>query len=279
MPPLIFPKPPVETLSPASERWTPLYLEHGRLEVDDASVKWIGADRTVMRVPVATVSTLLLGPGSTVTHAAVKACADSNTPLCWVGADSLHFYAWGIKPTHDNSNARLHAELYAAPHKRNAIARRMFAVRFPDLDVSSKTVPQLRGLEGERIRSLYAESGRRYGVTWQGRNYNPDNWNLSDNLNRAISAANASLYGLCAAVICSMGFLPQLGFIHASGTLPFVFDIADMYKPETTIPAAFSAIAANPKAEEDEVIGILKTKIEEGGLVSRIPRDIKELMQ
>lgn len=107
----IFEKPPLETIPPVRERWTPLYLEHGRVEVDDSSVKWIGADRLVMRIPVATLSVLMLGPGTTVTHAAIRACADSDTPICWVGDEGLHFYASGAKPTHDNANARLQAEL------------------------------------------------------------------------------------------------------------------------------------------------------------------------
>jgi CRISPR-associated protein Cas1 len=276
---LLFPRPPVESLAPASDRWTPLFFEHGRLEVDDSSVMWLGSDGVVLRVPVATVSALLLGPGSTVTHAAIKACAESNTPVCWVGADSLHFYATGTTPTHDNSNARLHAELYAAPHKRNAIARAMFARRFPDLDVASKSIQQLRGYEGERVRTLYADFGSRYAVSWKGRNYDPSNWSLADNINRAISTANAALYALCSSVVCSMGFLPQLGFIHSSGTLPFVFDIADIYKPETTLPAAFSAISVNPSAEEDAIIAVLKDKIEEAKLLLRIPKDIKDLMR
>ena len=95
----VFEKPPLETLTPARERWTPLYLEHGRLEVDDSSVKWIGADRTVLRVPVATVSSLMLGPGTSVTHAAIKACSECNTPVCWVGEEGTHFYSFGVSPT------------------------------------------------------------------------------------------------------------------------------------------------------------------------------------
>ena len=102
----IFEKPPLETLTPARERWTPLYLEHGRIEVDDSSVKWIGADRTVMRLPVASLSVLMLGPGTTVTHAAMKACADSNTPVCWVGAEGMRFYAFGVTPTSRQRTAR-----------------------------------------------------------------------------------------------------------------------------------------------------------------------------
>ena len=169
----VFEKPPIETLTPAKDRWTPLYLEHGRLEVDDSSVKWIGADRTIMRIPVATVSTLVLGPGTVVTHAAIKACSDSNTPICWVGEEGMRFYAFGVTPTHDNARARKQATAHASRKRRTEIARRMFARRFPNVDVKSKTIKELRGMEGVRVRDLYADMGHRYGVTWKGRNYNP----------------------------------------------------------------------------------------------------------
>ena len=269
----------MEALAPASDRWTPLFLEHGRLEVDDSSVKFIGADGTVMHLPVATVSTLLLGPGTTVTHAAIAACANSNTPVCWVGSGSLRFYAHGISPTHANENAKLHAELYAHPQRRAAVARRMFLLRFPDMEVSSRTIQQLRGLEGERIRNLYREFGERFGVSWKGRNYDAGNWNLADEINRAVSAANAAFYGMCAAIICSLGFLPQLGFIHATGSLPFVYDIADIYKPVTTLPAAFAAVRQDPGNAEENVLLLLKERIESGRLMEKIPKQILELMK
>ena len=275
----IFEKPPLETLTPAKERWTPIYLEHGRLEVDDSSVKWIGADRTVLRIPVATVSALMLGPGTTVTHAAIRACADCNTPVCWVGAEGMRFYAVGVTPTHDNKRARKQAALYASKKNREKIARRMFTMRFGDeVSVEGKTVKNLMGMEGQRVKNLYVAMGQKYGVTWKGRNYNPNNWMVADQLNKAISTANASLYALTTAVVTSMGYLPQLGFIHSAGTLPFVFDIADIYKPETTLEAAFQTISINPKADEKDTLRSLKQIIEQSKLLFRIPRDIGRLL-
>ena len=274
----IFEKPPLETLSPARERWTPIYLEHGRLEVDDSSVKWIGADRTIMRLPVATLSTILLGPGTTITHAAVKACADCNTPLCWVGEDGIKFYAFGISTTHDPENARKQAEAHASTKRRAEIARRMFLRRFPGEDVQGKTLQELRGMEGHRVRRLYQEMGVKYGVTWKGRNYDPSNWDISDEINQAVSAANAGLYALCMSVVCTMGYLPQLGFVHNRGSLPFVFDIADMYKPATTLDAAFSAVSQNRGAKTEQILELFKQKVEETRLMQRIPLDIEELM-
>ena len=275
----VFEKPPLETLPPARERWTPLYLEHGRIEVDDASVKWIGADRTVLRLPVASLSVLMLGPGTTVTHAAMKACADSDTPVCWVGADGLRFYAFGVAPTHDNERARRQAEIAASPKRRDEVARRMFLKRFPDVDVANVAVKELRGMEGRRVKALYAEMGRKYGVSWKGRNYDASNWDVSDTINRAVSAANAALYALTTSVVCSMGYLPQLGFIHTAGTLPFVFDIADMYKPETTLPAAFETVSLDPKAKEEAVVTRLKSFIESTHLLARMPKDIEKLLE
>ncbi len=220
----------------------------------------------------------MLGPGTTVTHAAIKACSECNTPVCWVGEEGTHFYSFGVSPTHDSDNARHHATQRASRSKSREIAHRMFAKRFPGEELTGIGIQELRGMEGRRVKGLYEEMGRRYGVTWKGRQYDKSNWHLADNINRAVSAANAALYALTTAVVCSMGYLPQLGFIHLGGTLPFVFDIADMYKPETTLPAAFHAVSLDPDADEKQVLSLLKIKIEEVRLLRRMPRDISELL-
>ncbi len=272
----IFEKLSRDTLPHAKDRWTPLYLEHGRLEVDDSSVKWIGADKTVLRLPIATISALLLGPGVSVTHAAIKVCAECLTNVCWVGEQGMRFYAFGIAPTSDSANAKLHAETFASKKKRMIVAKRMFSKRFPQEIVDVKKIEELRGLEGRRVKALYEKMGETYGVQWKGRRYDKSRWSLADNINRAISAANASLYSLCSAIVCSMGFLPQLGFIHSSGPLPFVYDVADIYKPETTLVAAFQALSVDPDADEKQVLTLLKQKIEETRLIKRIVKDVPE---
>ncbi|MBM3838523.1 MAG: type I-E CRISPR-associated endonuclease Cas1 [Verrucomicrobia bacterium] len=274
----IFERPPLETLAMARDRWTPIYLEHGRLEVDDSSVKWIGADGLLCRLPVATLSAIVLGPGTTVTHAAMKACADSNTPVCWMGEEGMRFYAFGLAPNHDNDMPRYHAAAWADKKRRAEIARRMFKMRFPDVDVESRTVKELRGMEGLRVRTLYAKLGLQHGVTWKGRNYNKDNWEMADPVNRALSAANASLYALCAAVVCSLGYVPSLGFIHDAGTLPFVYDVADLYKHLTSIPAAFLAIRQDSKDDGELTRKLLKQRVEEERLLQRIPKDLEALL-
>jgi CRISP-associated protein Cas1 len=275
----IFERPPLDTLAPARDRWTPIYLEHGRVEVDDSSIQWLGADGTVCPIPAATLSALILGPGTTVTHAAVKAAAQCNCPIFWLGEDGLRFYAFGITPNHDNSMARIHAAVWAAPRSRNEVARRMFRRRFPETDVNGTTIKQLRGMEGRRVKRFYEHLGVSHGVTWKGRDYNPSNWHLADNINRALSTSTASLYALTAAVCCSMGFIPQLGFVHQAGTLPFIYDAADLYKHETAWPAAFEAISINPRDDGSLVRKLLKRNVEQTRMLKKMPDDLKALFE
>jgi CRISPR-associated protein Cas1 len=273
----IFERPPLESLSPAKDRWTPLYLEHGRLEVDGTSVKWVGSDGLLCRIPVATVSALVLGPGTTVTHAAMKACSESNTPICWTGEEGMRFYAFGLAPNHTNEMPRLHAAAWADKKRRTQIARRMFRMRFPGVEVEGRSVQELRGMEGMRVRALYARFGQEFGVTWKGRNYDRSNWDVSDGINRALSAANASLYALVGAVVCSLGYLPSLGFVHDGGTLPFIYDVADLYKHETSIPAAFLAARQKPNDAGELPRTLLKERIEEARILQRLPKELAAL--
>lgn len=273
----LFDKPPIAALPQSKDRWTPLFLEHGRLEVDDSSIMWYGADGLVLPIPVATLSCLLLGPGVSTTHAAVKACADSNTPIAWVGADCMRFYAFGTTPTHDNANARLHAAWWADKKKHTLVGRRMFAQRFPDIDVEKYSIKELRGMEGIRVRALYGEYGRRFGVTWKGRDYKTNNWNIADGINRAVSAANASLYAITYAVCASMGYLPSLGFVHAAGTLPFIYDMADLFKRETSFLAAFETVSVSETDIETRVRINLKEKLEQTRFLQNLPLALSKL--
>jgi CRISPR-associated protein Cas1 len=155
----------------------------------------------------------------------------------------------------------------------------MFRMRFADVEVDDKSIKELRGMEGLRVRAFYAKLGLEHGVTWKGRNYDRQNWNMADDINRALSSANASLYALCAAVICSLGYLPALGFVHDAGTLPFVYDVADLYKHLTSIPAAFLAVRQNPKDDGELVRKLFKQRVEEERILQRMPKDLAALFQ
>ncbi len=229
-----------ETLPQIKEKFPFIYLEAGRLEVDDSSVKWIDSTGNVVRLPIATISALLLGFGTTVTHAAVKACASANCTLCWVGEDSLLFYASGMSPTSNTRNFKKQMLLAADKTKSLSVARNMFNFRFPESDTANKTLKELMGMEGYRVKKLYADMAEKYQVGWKGRSYTPNNFELSDTTNKILTSANAALYAVISSVVFSLGYSPYIGFVHSGSPLPFIYDLADLYKENLTIDMAFS---------------------------------------
>ncbi|MDD2967385.1 MAG: type I-E CRISPR-associated endonuclease Cas1e [Desulfovibrionaceae bacterium] len=228
-----------ETLPRVTDRYPFLYLERGRLEIDDSSIKWIDSEGMCIRLPVATLNCLLLGPGTSVTHEAIKVASAANCHICWVGEDSLLFYSAGITPTSDSRNIRRQAMLSAHPDYALAVAKALFAYRFPKEDLKQKTLQELMGMEGFRVRDIYQQKAQEYGVGWRGREFIPGKFELADMTNQILTSANAALYGLLSSVIHSLGYSPHLGFIHSGSPLPFVYDLADLYKVEFSIDLAF----------------------------------------
>jgi CRISPR-associated protein Cas1 len=229
-----------ESLPQVKDKYPFIYLERGRLEIDDSSVKWIDSEGNVVRLPIATISTILLGPGTSITHEAVKVMAAANCMVFWVGEDSLLFYAVGQTPTANTRNLRTQMLAAADKKKQTEVARRMFARRFPGVDLSGKSLKEMMGMEGYRVRELYEQKAKEYGAGWKGRSYVPGKFELGDLTNRILTAANAALYGLLTSVIYGMGYSPHIGFIHSGSPLPFVYDMADIYKEKLCIDLAFS---------------------------------------
>ncbi|MEX9254765.1 type I-E CRISPR-associated endonuclease Cas1e [Pseudenterobacter timonensis] len=229
-----------DSLPQVKDKYPFIYLERGRLEIDDSSVKWLDSEGNVVRLPIATLNTLLLGPGTSVTHEAVKTAAAANCSICWVGEDSLLFYAAGFQPTSDSRNLRRQMELACNKKASLEVARAMFARRFPDADLEDKSLKEMMGMEGSRVRMLYQDKAQQYGVGWKGRQFTPDRFELSDTTNKILTAANAALYGILCSAIHAMGYSPHIGFIHTGSPLPFIYDLADLYKAELCIDLAFA---------------------------------------
>ena len=217
-----------ENLPQIKDRYPFIYLERGRLEIDDSSVKWIDSEGNLVRLPVATLNTILLGPGTSVTHEAIKVMAAANCNISWVGEDSMLFYAVGQSPTVDSRNLKYQAEMASDKKKRLDVARRLFSRRFPGEDISNKTLQQLMGMEGNRVRALYQEKAEQYQVGWKGRSYIPGKFEMGDLTNQILTSLNAALYGILTSAIYSMGYSPRIGFIHSGSPLPFVYDMAEL---------------------------------------------------
>jgi CRISPR-associated protein Cas1 len=170
------------------------------------------------------------------------------------------------------------ARLCCDPALRLRVVKRMYQMRFAEPLGPDLTLRQIRGKEGIRVRSAYAEASRRTGVEWQGRFYKADDWRRADPINRALSAANSSLYGVCHAAIVSLGYSPALGFIHTGKMLSFVYDVADLYKADLTIPVAFDAVAAGTHDLESRVRRLCRDGFHEHRLLDRIVPDVERAL-
>jgi CRISPR-associated protein Cas1 len=254
-------------------------LEHGRLEVDDSSLKWIDKSGSVIPLPCACISCILLGPGTTVTQEAVKTAAESRCPIHWTGEEGTILYACGVETGPIQKNAERQATLWAGKSSHLGVAKKMFSMRFKE-ESSSKSINELRGEEGVRIKRLYKELSEKHGVPWSKRDYDQGNWDKADPINRAISSANACLYAICTSCIKNLGYLPELGFVHSKTAIAFSCDIADLIKPETSLKAAFQVVAGHGNNPELEKLARLQTKglLEETKHLENLPTLIAECL-
>ena len=269
-----------ETLPHVKDKYPFIYLERGRLEIDDSSVKWIDSEMNVVRLPIATINALLLGPGTSVTHEAIKVMTASNCAVCWVGEDSLLFYAVGQNPTADTRNMRTQMQAACDEKKAVVVARRMFARRFPTADLTGKSLKEMMGMEGYRVRDLYEEKAKQYKVGWKGRSFTPGKFEMGDLTNQILTSANAALYGILTSAIYAQGYSPHIGFIHSGSPLPFVYDMADLYKEHLSIDLAFSlTLEMAGRYNKHKVSSEFRNRVIEMDLLGKVGRDIQEMIE
>lgn len=271
-------------LARVTDRVSFLYLEHCTLGRDGGALTATD-DSGVIHVPVAALSVLLLGPGTRLTHQAVAVVADAGCSLVWVGEEGVRYYAHGRSIARSTKLLEAQAKKVSNTRSRLAVAREMYAMRFPGEDTSGLTMQQLRGKEGARVRKIYRECSDSTSVEWTRRTYDPNDFSAGDPINQALSAAHSALYGLSHAVITALGCSPGLGFVHTGHDRSFIYDIADLYKAECTIPVAFSVVK---KLQDDgkeavaDIAGItrraVRDKIREMRLSERIAHDIAVLL-
>lgn len=249
--------PNLRALARYSDSLSQVYLEHAVIEREDHSIAAFTPEGRIT-LPAANLSCVILGPGTRITHAAVKVLADCGSVVVWTGAEGLQFYACGQSKTRLSRGIELQAHHWADPNRRLQVVRRMYEVRFPDPLPAGLTLQQIRGKEGVRVRETYQKLARDYGVSWNGRRYERSNWEESDPINKALSAANAALYAIVLAGLHSLGYSPSLGFIHTGKQLSFVYDVADLVKTETSLPAAFQAVSGGTAGVESQARRILR---------------------
>lgn len=224
---------------PVSDRLTVLYLDQAVVGADGHAVVMTTVDG-VIPLPVARTAVLMLGPGSSITHSAVRLCADEGTLLLWVGEHGVRVYSAGMPGGSSSDNLVRQCANFASHEKRIVIAKRLFREMFDEAPPQQCSLEALRGIEGGKVKAIYAALAERHHVPWGGRK--TSDFRNADPLNRAISTATAALYGLCEAVILALGYSPAVGFVHSGDRRSFVFDLADTVKFRTVVPLAFSLV-------------------------------------
>lgn len=264
---------------PIKERLSVLFVERCQLDVLDGAFVAVDVNGVRTHIPVGGVACLLLEPGVRVSHAACKLAAEVGTLLVWVGEAGVRLYSAG-QPGGARADRLLHqAKLALDDDARLKVVRDMYRRRFNEEPPQRRSVDQLRGIEGTRVRAMYQLLAEQYGVKWHGRNYDHNNWDSADVVNRCLSAANHCLYGVVEAAILAAGYAPAIGFIHTGKPLSFVYDVADIYKFETVVPAAF-AVAAKSTGGNDErtVRQACRDMFRKTKLLERIIPDIEDML-
>jgi len=269
--------PPLRPI-PIKERLSILYIERGQLDVLDGAFVVVDVKGVRTHIPVGGVACLMLEPGTRVSHAACALAARVGTLLVWIGEAGVRLYSAG-QPGGARSDRLLYqARLALDDDLRLMVVRKMYAMRFGEEPPQRRSVEQLRGIEGARVKEMYKRLAAKYGVEWRARNYDVAEWDAGDLPNRCLSSATASLYGVTEAAVLAAGYAPAVGFIHTGKPLSFVYDVADVFKFETVVPVAFQVAAkciANP---EREVRLRCRDIFRETRLLERIIPSIEEML-
>lgn len=263
---------------PIKDRVSVLFVEKGNLDVIDGA--FVVVDKTGVRthIPVGSVVCLMLEPGTRVSHAAVCLASRVGCLLVWIGDGGVRLYASG-QPGGARADRLLYqAKLALDDDARLKVVRKMYAMRFKEEPPERRSVEQLRGIEGVRVRKMYELLARQYKVEWKHRNYDHSEWGSGDVPNRCLSSATACLYGICEAGILAAGYAPAIGFIHTGKPQSFVYDVADIFKFDTVVPVAFKIAAKKPGNPEREVRLACRDIFRQSGLLKRIIPTIEEVL-
>lgn len=274
---MTFPLPPLKPI-PIKDRVSVLFVEKGNLDVLDGAFVLVDKNGVRTHIPVGGVACLMLEPGTRVSHMSVMLASRVGCLLVWVGEAGVRLYASG-QPGGARADRLLYqAKLALDDEARLKVVRKMYALRFKEEAPERRSVEQLRGIEGVRVRKMYEFLARQYNVKWKYRDYEYSEWESGDIPNRCLSSATACLYGICEAAILAAGYAPAVGFIHTGKPQSFVYDIADIFKFETVVPVAFRVAARVPANPEREVRLACREVFRQTKLLHRIIPTIEEVL-
>lgn len=263
---------------PIKERSSIIFVEKGNLDVIDGAFVLVDKNGVRLQIPIGGVACIMLEPGIRVSHTAVSLVSKAGTLLIWVGEGGVRVYASG-QPGGARSDRLLYqAKLALDEDARLKVVRKMYAVRFGEVPPERRSIEQLRGIEGARVRKMYSIMAAQYGFDWSSRSYDVHDWGSGDIANRCLSTATSCLYGISEAAVLAAGYSPAIGFIHSGKPLSFVYDIADVFKFETVVPVAFRVAKKNSPYPEREVRHQCRDAFRQSKILDRLIPMIQEIL-
>jgi|SRR5690625_1009988 len=275
---------------PHADRHGLIWLERGRLAVENGNLVFTTAGNNelkagVYEIPFQQISNVLLGPGSVISHDALRLLARQQTGVLAVGSNGIRIYAVSMPFGPDRSAlARKQVQLWSDNNKKIEVIRKMYAFRFGEpLPDYIRDINSLRGIEGKRVKKVYERLANQYEVDWSGRNFDRFNPDKDDLINQAINHAVTAAYAASQIAVAVTGTIPQLGFIHESSGRAFALDIADLFRSSVVLPIAFQSakqVSQNKGLDiESHTRKLAGRKFQSDQVIPTMIDQIKELLE
>jgi CRISPR-associated protein Cas1 len=269
-----------DMLPRVSDRVPMVYIEHAKINVDDSSIKiWDQHNNKEHSLPIATIMCILCGPGVSITHEAIKSISKTNTCISWVGQDALLYYAHSHSPIDSVKNINKQIKLQTTPKSKLNVIKYLFKDRLSTEMMDGKSLKEMMGYEGIRMRKLYTEMSIKYNIEWTNRKYHNHNWDNVDLVNKLITSFNNALYSISTSAIYALGYLPQVGFIHNKGATPFSYDIADVYKETLSIQSAFEYASKHNSYDRKEVYQFFMKQLNNSNFMVNVVNAVNDSMR
>ena len=234
-------QPDLGALPRVTDRISYLFMDRVRIEQSDTGLEAhskIDGEHCTTVIPVANLAVLMLGMGSSISTPAISTLSRSGTSVVFVGADGLVGYTTSRPLSTSSKWALAQARLVSNTDARRKAAKQLYLARFPSEDIpDAVTIAALRGVEGYRVKGVYSQMATKYKV----KNFRRVTQGAEDDINVCLNIANSILYGVALNVAMSMSLNPALGIIHEGTNGAFLYDLADAFKVNISIPAAFEA--------------------------------------
>lgn len=234
---------------------------------DSNRVEMDGSDVVRIQLPVAGLAVLCLGPGTSISNAAMTSCARAGCTVVFTGGGAISAYSHATPLTSAGKWAIAQARLVASDLYLRDAALKLYKRQFSMDNFPGGSIRTMRGLEGRLMRNTYRDCAKKAKISGFRRDTK-----ASDPVNAGLNVANSIMYGLAATACTAIGVNPALGVIHRGDVRALLFDLADLYKASVVIPLVFS------HANDEDPISEIRRHLRKEIVRKRLMEDMLEAL-